>query len=108
MPFEKGKSGNAKGRPQKNRALTTILEKAGNDKVSDGVKPIARKKLLANLLWQAAASGQVTFPDGTTKQLDIQDWTGVVKFIYQHIDGPPKTEMDITSDGAALLIKLDK
>ena len=67
---------------------------------SNGIAP---RRLLANLLWQAATTGVVTFP-GHEKVtvLEMQDWIGVVKFIYQHIDGPPKSELDVTSKGDAL------
>lgn len=100
--FKPGESGNPKGRPPKKRTLTEILEKAGNGaKVYGG--GIAPKKLLAELLWQAAATGTVTFPDQTKAVvLEPQDWIGVVKFLYQHIDGPPKQELDVTSNGDSL------
>lgn len=98
--WEKGQSGNPKGRPPKNRALTAILERTGNVKREVKGKPVSAKRLLAQLLWEAATTGRVTFPDETdAKQLDQQEWIGVVKFVYQHIDGPPKAEVDITSDG---------
>lgn len=96
--WSKGQSGNPNGRPPKNRALTTILEKAGGrKKVYSAVAP---KRLVAELLWQAASTGEVTFPGETDAvKLDIEDWIGVVKFIYQHIDGPPKNELDVTTNG---------
>lgn len=92
MAWKKGESGNAKGRPTKNRALTTILEKAGNAKRTAGAAPA--KKMLADLMWQAATEGAVEFSHGNQLVLEASDWIGVIKFLYQHIDGPPKSEIE--------------
>jgi hypothetical protein len=61
-------------------------------------------------LWRLAYYGEafVIFPDGTILRLGVEDWIGVNKFIYQHIDGPPKAELDITSAGEQLFIKMDQ
>ncbi len=67
---------------------------------------VARKRLLADLLWQIAATGKATFPDGTVLEVSPNDYLGVVKFIYQHIDGPPKTNLDVTSGGETIDIKV--
>jgi hypothetical protein len=92
-----GASGNKRGRPPKGRALTEILEKAGSRTIPHGDQKLSRKKILAEMLWEGAINGKVTLPydPALMKQremvLDGDDWFDVVKFLYAHIDGPPKT-----------------
>lgn len=106
MAFQPGQSGNPNGRPPKNRALTEILQKAGDVTVEvGGDKRTARKRLLARLLWEFATTGVVRFSDGENDLLivaDVAEWLGAVKFLYQHIDGGAQAEIDITSNGRAL------
>src|SRR3990172_2168720 len=110
MKFQPGQSGNPNGRPPKSRALTALLEKAGGRKISvlqpDGsIRLISRKALLADLLWSLALTGQVTLPDGTRVNVtSAEELFAVWQFIYKHIDGPPRAELDITSGGQPLLI----
>lgn len=96
MPYKPGQSGNPKGRPPKSRALTAILEATLNKTVDvpDRGK-VARRRLLAEMVTQAALEGEVTLPDGTIKVIeDFSDWFGVVQFIYKHVDGPPPAQLE--------------
>lgn len=105
--WQPGQSGNPNGRPLKNRALTEILERAGSRSVQDqgGDKKTARRRILARLLWELATEGSTIMPDNTTElRLDPSDWVGLVKWIYSHIDGPPKAEVDITSGGQPIKV----
>jgi hypothetical protein len=97
--FAKGQSGNPNGRPPKNRALTDLLESAGNSTIERDGKKIARKRIVASLAWELLTTGETVLPNGTALKLAPQDWIGLYKWIYGHIDGPPKAEIDVTSDG---------
>lgn len=104
MAWKPGVSGNPKGRPKKVRTLTAILEKAGGKKLENTSK--THKQLAAELLWTAAATGRVTFPDGSGLQLEAKDWLDVVEFLYKHIDGPPLSQVDVTSGDEPIAINI--
>ena len=57
------------------------------------------------MLWELATTGLATFPSGAQLQVSPSDWFGIVKFLYSQIDGPPKTEVDVTTGGEALLVQ---
>ncbi len=48
------------------------------------------------MVWEAATTGSVRFPDGKSLKVDAGDWFDVVKWIYSHIDGPPKQQIGLT------------
>ena len=110
--WKPGESGNPNGRPPKGRALTEILEKTGTKTVEiqqeDGtVKRVSGKRLLGQMVWEAATTGQVTMPDGTAKRIeDFTDWLAVAQFIYKHIDGPPPMKVGGTGPGGAIVFQV--
>jgi hypothetical protein len=106
--WKPGQSGNPNGRPKKDRALTEILKRAGSHTVEVDGKNISGRQLLARMTWEGLTTGSVTFPDGKTLQLSPADWKDLLKWIYTHIDGPPKSEMDITSGGERILVTLQE
>lgn len=105
--WKPGQSGNPRGRPPKTRALTEILKRAGSSTMEYEGKRISGKRLMAMLLWQVVKTGTVTMPDGTVIKADFDDWFSVVKFIYQHVDGPPPKVVDLNADIKAHVQSLD-
>lgn len=114
MPWTPGASGNPKGRPQKSRALTEILLRAGGrrivtDEIGKNGKPktVSHKELLAQMLWEGATTGQIVFPsdpithNAAILALEGNEWLSLVKFLYNQMDGPPRvTLMDVPEDTA--------
>lgn len=106
--FQPGQSGNPKGRPPKERALTSILE-AELDKTTDqgdGVR-VARKRLIARLMAQAATDGRVTLPDGRELAVaNLEELVSVWRWIYRHIDGD-KSHVDVTTLGESVARRIE-
>ena len=110
MPQKAGQSGNPNGRPKKNRALTEILTRQGGRTVEDvDGKRRGGKRIMARALWDIAATGRTVLPGDPPLPLEVspQDWIGIVKWIYQHIDGPAVTRLshEGTGEGGALLVQ---
>lgn len=102
--WKPGISGNPSGRPLKSRALTEILERAGNKtlEVPGRKSRLARKRLLAELIWQLVAEGEAKLPNGKTLRPNPRDWLETLQFIYKHVDGPPVAGLDVTTLGEKL------
>jgi hypothetical protein len=109
--FKKGKSGNPRGRPPKSRALTAMLAAAGGKKMvrSGSEKGVQARRVLAELIWDAATTGMVKFdPAGEAQALPPKEWVSVVKFLYEQIDGPAPAAVavDMTTQGQPLGITM--
>ncbi len=89
MPrWQKGKSGNSRGRPRKRRALSEILVQKADELVIVGDECLSNKKLVARLLWQFATTGEVELASKTLRAASVGEWLSVVKWVYTHVEGP--------------------
>ena len=80
MPFKKGQSGNAKGRPRDGTSWAAVLEKIGGEKVKVGKDEITKKEAVARKLWAEASKGQ--------------PWA--INALMDRLDGKPKQVIDQT------------
>ena len=92
--WEKGVSGNKKGRPTSERALAKVLRATGEH---DSYGDITNKALLARMIWEGLAFGTITFAGGRKLDLSAKDWLDMVKWVHAHVDGvyqpdPPEPE----------------
>jgi hypothetical protein len=85
--------------------LTEALERALKQTVilSDGRK-ITGRAYTASIARQAITEGKITLANGTVMELSPDDVLMIWKYTFSQVDGPPKTEMDITSDGEPISI----
>lgn len=91
--WKPGQSGNPKGRPRKERSLTTILDKEGGEKdVTIGDKSYSKKEILAKKLWVLALNGDLA----------------AIKYIFDRIDGRPdlRKEVDMEVSGAEDIVAI--
>lgn len=106
MPWQKGQSGNPRGRPKKPRQLTTQLERSlsRNITLSDGTH-INGKRYVASIVRQALTTGEVTLASGKKMDLSPDDIIALMRWAFAQIDGPPPAKHELTgADGGAILI----
>jgi hypothetical protein len=103
-------SRNPKGRPKKGRTWTDLLDKAGRRMLPlPGGKRISAKRQIAKNLIDLALTTTTTLIDNTKISVaDSEDWFNIIKFIYGQIDGPPKAEVDVTSNGESISLSDDE
>lgn len=104
MAPPKGTTNNPNGRPKKERALTDLLvrELSHGIELQDGTK-VSGKKLIAQNVVAAVTTGKIKFPKDTEESvISVKDWIDFMKWLYVHVDGSVKTDIDVTSNGKTL------
>ena len=100
--FRPGKSGNPKGRKPREREFTTFIKRAGKVTAlwEDGNK--SRAEILAELVWQGLMAGEIVLPGGVKLALSSGEWKDLAKWLYSQVDGPPRLDVDLTTEGKAV------
>jgi hypothetical protein len=85
--FQKGQSGNPKGRPPKSEALRDLLRQALEGEINTPTGPVSGKALLARLVVEAVTTGAVHFPaDQEASVLGVKDWVEFLKWAYNTLN----------------------
>ena len=99
----------AKGmrKARRERVLTEVLRLRGEGQASSS--PEKRNELLAEMLWEAATTGVIVFPETSRVEervvkLSARDWRDLTSWIYSQIDGPASNASD-SDDEVTLLLR---
>ena len=102
-----GKTNNPNGRPKKERALTDLLVKELSHTIEIDGEKISGKRLIAKSVVDAVTTGKLHFPNDTEESIiSVKDWIDFVKWLYVHVDGTARTDIDVTSGGAPININV--
>jgi len=88
--FQKGKSGNPKGRPPKIKCIPDILRKIGEEEVDTNIGKSTRLDVVMRKVFDFAVSGK--------------SWA--VEFIAERTEGKPIQSIDITGDPQPLAFSI--
>lgn len=78
--WQPGESGNPKGRPRKQRALSALLRTVGGTHTEEG---LLKRRALAEKVWELALKGDLD----------------AAKIIYEYCDGKPVQRQEVTGAG---------
>ncbi len=82
--WQKGKSGNPKGRPPGSRSLAATVQEAAEH---DSFGELTNGQLLAQHIWEGLACGVIHLAYGKSYELNIREWLELVKWVHTHLDG---------------------
>lgn len=94
--WTKGQSGNTAGRPPKERAIAEALTKAFRKSRTDSSgKKRNGTAIIAESVVSALITGKLILDDKETR-LEPKEWIDLFKFASNHVDGPVKSQMELT------------
>lgn len=99
--WTKGVSGNPRGNPGKGRAIADLMRRELDSAYGDTDK----KTVIVQRAVNALLTGTLEFPPlkagGRPRKIKLspKEWTDLLKFISNHVDGPAKVDVTITHNG---------
>lgn len=72
----------------------------------DGAR-VNGKRYVASIVRQALEFGKVTLANGQVMELSPDDVLSLLRWSFSQIDGPPKSETDITSGGEKIKVVVE-
>jgi len=87
--------------PRPKRALTEVLTQVGREEiaVNNLGDPISREEVLARSLWDFVNEGSVKLLNGRVIEAGARDWKDAAQWIYHHVDGPAKADVQVDLGG---------
>ncbi len=82
--WQKGQSGNAKGKQPNTRALATVLREMGEQ---DSYADISNQRLLARAIWEGLSHGEIKLISGKRYELGLREWMELMRWLHNHVDG---------------------
>ena len=57
------------------------------------------------MMAEVLTTGQAKFPDGKLLDVSGKDWLEFVKWVYTHVDGPPKQELELSGTATLAIVE---
>ncbi len=86
MPFQKGQSGNPKGRPKKGMSWSDVLKEMADEEIEGDANVKTKMQIIASRLWKKANEGDLK----------------AIEMLMDRIDGKAKQSVDHTTNGESM------
>lgn len=65
------------------------------------------RRLFAERIWQGLTEGRIDFGEGRVVAIEsVREYLAVADLLMRYTDGLPRSEVDVTSDGASVGVQL--
>lgn len=105
--WKAGESGNPKGRPKVDRALTELLRLQGQEPIEVNGEIMTAQQIVAKAVWHLAVRGEVWLAGRRLTAESVTEWIAVVKWLYTHIEPPKLHESDSEPEMIVRVVRED-